>query len=419
MIAGQINRAQLLIHQNRFDEAEQILGELMSQAPDNTMIMGMYVEVLIEKEDNKAALEVIERAIGLEPDNDLLYYTKARVLLGLEHYDKAEKMLAEAIQLDPNDDDYHALWASVKLTRKQYEQALEKANYALDLNAENLLALNTRSTALLKLDQPEDSFETIKEALGQNPNNAFTHANFGWNLLEKGDHKAALEHFSEALKLDPNFEIAQAGMSQALKARYFFYRLFLKYSFWIGNLSSNYQWAFIIGFYFAFRFLRQAAESMPAIRPFVVPILVLMGLFAFSTWVVNPIANLFFRFNKYGKHLLSKDEKMSSNFVAISAFLAVLGLLGFVLTGLGRYEWLTLSGYGLIMMIPCSVLFTESKPKHLMKLITAILTVIGLYAVYISFTTYTLFNGASLLFVFGVFGVQILANFILIRKSNV
>lgn len=119
----------------------------------------------------------------------------------------------------------------------------------MEIDAENLSALNARSTALNKLNRKEESFETIQDALREDPNDAYTHANYGWGLLEKGHHKEALDHFKEALANDPSFEYAQLGMLQAIKANNPIYRVFLKYSFWMSNLTAKYQWGVIIGFY--------------------------------------------------------------------------------------------------------------------------------------------------------------------------
>ena len=124
-------------------------------------------------------------------------------------------------------------------------------------------------------------------------------------------HKKALEHFKEALTNDPTFKYAQAGMMQALKATNPIYRLFLKYSFWMNNLTAKYQWGVIIGFYLGFKALKTIARNNEALQPYLTPLIIALALVAFSTWVIAPISNLFLRFNKYGQLLLDKKEKMS------------------------------------------------------------------------------------------------------------
>ena len=412
-----INRAHILIQQNRYKEAEGILADVIGTDPNNSRLLGLYSDVLLELGKNKQAEAMISNAIGLTPDFDFLYYIKARVMLRLKKYDQAENSLEEAITLDPSEADYYALWASIKLARKQFDDALQLADRSLELDPENILGLNTRSTALLRLNKKDESLSTIEGALNEDPNNAFTHSTLGWNLLENGDHKKALVHFKEALKNDPNFEFAQAGMVEALKARYFLYRWFLKYAFWMSKLTAKYQWGVIIGFYILFRVLRGVAERSEALQPYLTPLLVLLALFAFSTWVINPISNLFFRLNTYGKHLLNKKEMLSSNFVALSAVFLIAGLV--LYAWFGEAKWLTVAAFGLAMMVPFSVMFAPSTYKYSLVIYAGAMFFIGIVAIAITFNGGEIFNMYSTIFVFGFIAFQWIANFLMIKEDNI
>ena len=411
------NRAQILIEQNRFEEANKILLELLTTEPNNPHILSMCSEISYQLEDNERAINLINDAIGLAPDNDSLYYIKSKILLELEKYDESEKNLSIAISINPQDSDYFSLWASIKLARKQYDKAFELANKSLELDPENIIGLNTRSTSLLKLNRSEEAFETIKDALHEDPNNAYTHANFGWNLLEKNDSKRALLHFKEALKIDPNYSYAQAGMVEALKSKYFIYRIFLQYSFWMGNMAAKYQWGFIIGMYVLFHFLNNLANTNEKLRPFLIPVLVVLGLFAFSTWIINPVSNLFLRLNKYGRHLLDKKEIMSSNFVFISVLVCVFGLLSFLF--FNEYKWLVIAGFGLTMMIPLSVMFADTKPKKALIYYSIVLSIIGFLSIVVSFNSGVLINGITTIYILGLIGFQWGANFLMIKQDNI
>jgi tetratricopeptide (TPR) repeat protein len=370
----------------------------------------------LQQDKTDEAETLINSAIGLSPDIGYLYYLKSRIAINRQKYDDAEKELQEAIALEPTDADFYALLASIKLMRKNYQDALDTANSALEHDPENISALNTRSTALLKLDRHEESHQTIEGALREDPNNANTHANYGWNLLEKGDHKKALTHFSEALKNNPNNEFAQIGMAEALKARYLVYRWFLKYSFWIGNLTAKYQWAVIIGFYFGFRALRYIAESNPSLQTYLNPLIVLLALIAFSTWVIGPIANLFLRFNKYGKHLLSKKEILSSNFVSVAAFIFLFGTFTYIIQR--QDQWLLVATFGFTMMMPLSAMFAATKNKYIMPVYAGVLALVGSIAIYKAFIGPELLSNASTMFIVGIVAYQWVANFMIIKESN-
>jgi tetratricopeptide (TPR) repeat protein len=411
-----IQRAELLIHQHKFSEAEKVLLDLLSQDPTDIRVLALLGETKLQQHKTDEAETFISSAIGLGPDIGYLYYLKSRVHIDRQQYDQAEKELKQAVAIEPSDADFKALLASIKLLRKQYEEALHLADSALENDPENISALNTRSTALLKLDRHEESHRTIEGALREDPNNAHTHANYGWNLLEKGDHRKALTHFSEALKNNPNLEYAQIGMGEALKARYLVYRWFLKYSFWIGNLTSNYQWGVIIGFYIGCRILRIIAANSPSLEPYLMPVIILLALIAFSTWVITPIGNLFLRLNKYGKHLLNKKEIMSSNFVGIAVTLFLISVLVYAVSGNDR--WLLTAGFGFTMMIPLSVMFTPTKYKHTLLIYTIALAICGALAIYSAFTGPVLLNNATGLYLFAIIAFQWVANFVTIKADN-
>lgn len=411
-----ISKVEILIQQKKFAEAEKILADLLRNSPNNIYFLSLLAEVSFQQDKFDIANDIVDNAIGLSPDTSYLFHIKSRIAIQKDKLNEAEEHINHAIRLDSYNGDYFALLANIKLGRKQFEEALEVANRALEIDAENLLALNIRSTALNKLNRSEDSFKTIEGALRNDPNNAYTHANYGWSLLEKGDHKKALEHFKEALSNDPNFKYAQAGMMEAIKATNPIYRLFLKYSFWMSNLTAKYQWGVIIGFYLIFRVLRSIAQNNEALQPFLTPILVLLALIAFSTWIITPISNLFLRFNKYGQLLLDKKEKMSSNFVAVSLMTCLIGLLLYFV--LSDQKMLTIAVFGFAMMIPLSSMFSPSKNKYVLLIYTVALAVVGLMSIGITFITGHLFNLMTTIFIFGFVVFQWVANFMSIREDN-
>ncbi|MGX5818928.1 tetratricopeptide repeat protein [Chitinophaga lutea] len=354
-----IQRAQLLMMHRKYAEAERVLQQLMTQDPNNVYVLHMYSEVMLEKKEFDQALTLASDAVAQEPDNNVLYHQRARIQLARNKYDLAAEDLDTAISLDPADANSFALYALLQLDRKQYSDALRLAESGLEQDPSNLIALNARSTALLKLGKKDASFDTIQGAFRKDPENAYTHANYGWGLLENGDAKGALRHFAEALRIDPSSRMAQQGMVEALKGKYLVYRLYLRYMFWMSNLTAGYQWAFVIGFFLASRGLNALSNTYPALQPFVVPLLVLLVVFAFSTWIIQPLGNLFLRFNQYGRYLLDKREILASNLVAGSLGVAIAGGVGMLLSG--APAWFSVLIYGLTMLMPLSVVFTASR----------------------------------------------------------
>lgn len=406
-----MERASLLFEQQRYKEAEKSIKEVLVLEPDNIIGLNLLAEIKIQNEEYNDALTIINNAIGIVPDYDVLYYTKARILLNQNKIKLALEASKEALSLDPYDANNHALLGLILNHSKQFEDALNAANEALEIDGSHILALNVRSTALLKLNRKEDSFSTIEGALNEDPNNSYTHANFGWGLLEKGETDKALVHFKEALKNDPNSEFAQAGMAEALKSKYLVYKWFLKYSFWMSNLTSKNQWIFIIGFYLISRVLRSVSDSNESLQPFLTPIIILLAIFAFSTWIMQPLSNLLFRLNKFGKHLLTTDEIKSSNLVGISIIVLLIGLVTMLFNvNFGA----ALSVFGFTLMIPLSRLF--DKPTSFFFSYGIGMVIVGCIALFSVFMTNELFSLFSIIYLVAFIAFQWLSNYFSIKN---
>jgi tetratricopeptide (TPR) repeat protein len=373
MTDAMLERAQQLIQLHRYKDAEKELRIVLSQNPNLPEALALFSVCLAEQGQLEEALTTIRSAISQEPDSDYLLYLHALYLFKSDKLKEAERSIQNAIAFDPLKADYFGLLAAIKLSQKDWTKGLESANQGLSIDPGNLQCLNMRSRALYKLDRKEEAYSTVQEALNQDPENELTHTNLGWSLLEKGDHIKALEHFREALKINPQYDYAKAGLMEGLKARYLFYRLFLKYAFWISNFKGKGQWAIIIGLYFGFKLIDKVADSNAGLALILKPIVYLYIAFAISTWIIVPLSNLFLRLNIYGRFALSKHEKYASNFVGVAFLIGVSGLLYYLFSN--AFFFFLLGIIGITMMIPLSSMFTPEKnrSKYLLMGYTALL----------------------------------------------
>ena len=361
MIQAQLERAQQLVTLQRYKDAEAELRLVLSQQPENTHALALFSICLSEQGKTSEATKVIQNAIGKEPDNDYLLYLQALFYLNEDKLKDAEKFIRNAIAFDPHNADYFGLLSAINLKQKEWKQALENANKGLEVDPDNLQSLNSRSSALYKLDKKEEAYATIQEALNQDPENPHTHSNIGWSLLEKGDHKKALEHFREALKVDPGYEYAKAGMVEALKARYLFYRIFLKYAFWINNFKGKAQWAIILGLYFGVKFLNTLSNSNETLAVFLNPIIYLYFAFAISTWIITPLSNLFLRLNVYGRYALTEDEIKASSMVGVALLIGTGGFMVYLFDH--NFLYCLIGIFGIGMMIPLASMLTPENKR--------------------------------------------------------
>jgi tetratricopeptide (TPR) repeat protein len=414
MIDSLLERANQLIKLKRYQDAEKELKQALTIEPNRAQALALLSICQAEQSNVRQAVTFIQQAISQEPDNDFFLYLYAFYLLKEDKFRESEKMVRSAIAFEPHNAEYFGLLALIKINQKEWQQALDNANQGLAIDPDNLTCLNARSTAFFKLDKKDEAYSTINEALSKDPYNEVTHTNLGWGLLEKGDHKKALEHFREALKINPDFEFAKAGLVEGLKARYWFYRLFLKYAFWVGNMKGKGQWAVIIGLYFGARILNSIAENNATLAIFITPVIYLYILFAISTWIIGPLSNLFLRLNVYGRFALTDEETQSSNFVGIALIVGGIGGLLFLLTSDFLYAMLLI--YGLTMMIPLASMFNPAKERSKWILVTyaVLIGLIGMGALLDQAFSYGI-GILGTVYIFGILAYQWVANAMIIR----
>jgi tetratricopeptide (TPR) repeat protein len=374
-------RALLLHQQRRYGDAEQELKEVLSTDPHNAHAHAMLSLCLAERNDFAQATAEADAAVGLAPDLSFAHYVRSIVLYNRNRPEEAGAAINEALRLDSFNPDYYAQLARIRLNQRRWPDALEAAENGLSINAEHQTCSNLRAMALVQLGRKEEAGAALGQSLARDPHNAETHANQGWALLHRGEHRQALEHFREALRLDPELDWARSGMVEALKARHLLYRLMLRYFLWMGRLARGAQWGIIIGLYVAFQVLTGVARSHPELAPIVWPLVIAYIVFAYLTWVASPLFNLLLRINRFGRYALSREQRITSNWIG-SAFLgAIVCTIGWLITH--RPDYIIAAVYFLLMVLPLAAMFRAAIgwPRLVMTLYTAGLALAGAGAV--------------------------------------
>jgi tetratricopeptide (TPR) repeat protein len=251
------------------------------------------------------------QAVSSAPDEPFAHYAMAIVLRERRRYAEAAAAVNQAIALDPYSPSQFALLSQVRVDQHEWSAALTAADQGLAIDPEHAACVNLRAIALVHLGRRDEAATAVKGALDKDPANAVTHANQGWTCLHQNDPKRAMEHFREALRLDASNEWARAGIVEAMKARNPIYRVMLAYFLWMSRLSGRTQSAIVLGGWFGQQALRGAARTNPALEPYVLPIIILYGLFVWMTWLAQPLFNLLLRLSRYGRLALSREQTIT------------------------------------------------------------------------------------------------------------
>ncbi len=155
------------------------------------------------RDDNRRAIDLIERAIALDPRYGHAHAWRACILGQQWGYgwcaDRAEtegritRELETALALDENDSDVHRILAAVAVIQGNLDKARFHQQRALALNPNDDLIVVQQGELLTWLGQPEQGIEWVRKAMRLNP----FHPERFWFHLARGQFAA--RRYAEAI----------------------------------------------------------------------------------------------------------------------------------------------------------------------------------------------------------------------------
>ena len=329
-------RVQLLLSQNRHALAAQELRRQLTHDPHDCVAHALLAVCLLEQEELAEARSEAQLAIHLAPEYAFAFYVLALVEHRQHHAKEALAAINEALALDPNDADYYHLLGQLRLQSGQWHAALQTAQTGLGLDAEHAGLHGLLARALARQGRSAEAGTAARSALSYAASSSNIQAQAGWVALETNRPQEALEHFREALRLDPESDFAREGLVEALKARHYVYRTFMRFVYWSGTLSAGARRGLFLGAWLVVRFVRV--------------LLPVYLLFVFMSWFSDVIFESLLRVSAYGRLALSERQtRHSSQF---------LGLLGVALAALVvRLAVPALPGSATLGMVALGLLF--------------------------------------------------------------
>lgn len=385
-------RARVLMSQNRTELAEEQLRMVLASESSHSEAHALLALCLVERDAWDAATEEAQQAIFHGPEDPTAHYSLARVMLKRNRLRESREAINEALRLSPWNASYFATLGAIEAAGERWEEVLKAVQQGLEADPEDESCENLRAAALTTLGRRSEAGLTIQESLRRNPENAFTHANEGWRLLHVRQPEQAMVHFREALRLDPNMEWARRGIVEAMKARFFIYRMMLGFFLWIGRFPPRSRLLLLIGMPVAQSVLQSTVESVPALEFLAFPMMLTYLLFVWMTWTSSALFNLVLMLNPFGRLALNREEKVQ----AIATGSCVAAALGceilFLSQSLKLPEILSHGTYvaALYLGLAVPVITTTGTKERLRKIAAAAWTLLVLY--FCLTTTYRAWN---------------------------
>jgi len=319
-------RAEILLAQSRPADAEREARQALLLNPHDASAHAFLALCCVHQNRLDDAVAEARMAVGLAADEATFHRILGFVLHRAGRQLEALRSVEEGLRLNPVDAEAHVLSSSIRLAMGQVEESLAEAEAALAIDPEQVEAANFRAMALIRLGRKDEAVATMDQALRRDPDNALSHANQGWNCLHRNDPRVAKEHFLEALRLDPQMNYAREGMLEALKARNPLYRVMLAYHLWMGRQSAWLQWTLIGGVFFGGRAIHLLSQASPGLQWVYLPLHILLYGFIYLSWTAQPLFNLLLRLDRFGRHVLSDDQRVGSTYFGVSFGLVLAAL---------------------------------------------------------------------------------------------
>lgn len=374
-MSASFSRAQMLRQHRRYEEAVAMLHAHLAQFPDDP---AAFIELALSRMEipgSKAlALEDARKATGLLPGHPFPLALQSRILSGLDREKEALPLAESALALDP--EDVYA-WNSKTLALcglHRWKEAEESARKALELDPDDESASNFLAHTLRLQNKLEESEQESRRRLARDPENAFSFANSGWAALRRRQVQEAENFFKEALRLDPEMTYAKEGLKESFRARSGFYRLFLRWAFFMERFNQKHRVLILIGLVVGFRIVRDLAAAVHPLL--VIPVVLVYYLFLFGTWLSGGIANFLILKDPVARLSLSRGEKIEGVAIGIFFFGGLLLLTGGMAAGL-----IPLAVAGVTLMvaaIPATMVFTNPSATGRVIFGACMLAILGL-----------------------------------------
>lgn len=194
-------RAEILIAQNRIDEADEYLREYSKTVdPDEYSDFVLDVANLyVDYDVSQKAYEWMMRTAG--NDSDDFKELMARTLFGLGKYKDSQRLFNELIDHDPFSKNYWTALATAQFMDEDYNAAVTSSEYAIAIDPNDPDSLLAKANGLMKLNNYEEAEKYYKRFSEACPDDALGPLQQASCYINMDNHQAAIPLLQQALTL--------------------------------------------------------------------------------------------------------------------------------------------------------------------------------------------------------------------------
>jgi tetratricopeptide (TPR) repeat protein len=213
-LPAKVRAAQVLLRQNKLDEARERLAAARASAPGDVRLVVAESQLLRDAGRHAEAFAFLAKVLEVQPDQPDLLYETALMAEKLGYVDVMERHLRRLMVLKPDSAQaYNALGYSLADRNLRLDEAAQLLDKALTLAPDDPFILDSKGWLLFRQGNFAAALEALQKAYAQKPD-AEIAAHVGEVLWALGRPGEALAVWREATKAHPNNEVLAATIKR-------------------------------------------------------------------------------------------------------------------------------------------------------------------------------------------------------------
>lgn len=192
----------ILLSQNNFDAAVQLLNDIAIKYPDNDTLITMQGLLFFNNQNYEKAEELFEKALRLNHNNTTTKFYLAETYTIKKDFHKAKVLFSELLNNFPNQSIILDYLGQIAIAENDYPSVKKYFTHLIETDSTNIDALNTLGVLALVNGKIQEAEYLLLKSILYSKNNINAYYNLGVLYLLKEDYIKALVYLDEALKID-------------------------------------------------------------------------------------------------------------------------------------------------------------------------------------------------------------------------
>lgn len=173
-----LNKAEIALTENRLEEAEKQLREILSTEPENIKALRMLASIAMEAMRFRPARKMLERAVELNPGFVPAWNDLANLHMKQDRYEPALEAVQHALQIDSKMVHSWVVKGNILSRAQRYEESLEAYREGLAISPRAAGALSGMAHVLKTIGRQEESIDAYRKCIRAHP----AHGEAYWSL---------------------------------------------------------------------------------------------------------------------------------------------------------------------------------------------------------------------------------------------